>query len=73
MIYPSDLKEHSCETMQDYFQLIVDTHNADEYDTAEGLYNLLSKSQKLDFKDWEDSEYGTSIFDTAYYLTTSFL
>lgn len=65
MIHKSDLDELCLSCIEDYFVVIVDTIKQKDIETANRLYNKLSKDQKNDCIDYVDSLYD---IDINYYL-----
>lgn len=52
MVYKSDLKVYDFETIEQYFEYIVDSHINGQNKQVIDLIKALSKDQKKDFIDW---------------------
>lgn len=52
MVSKNDLQAMMLDTMQDYFRLICEMDDANEFETAKDLYFDMNRKQRADFTDW---------------------
>lgn len=67
MIHKTDLKTYEIETIDQYFDLIIDSCINGQFSQVENQIHELSKDQKKDFIDWCNIQVDENIFEGSSY------